>query len=85
MEVEKLKTLVVKLSYKEMEQLALIGINAIVQTSNAFTSGQENEQRKTRYEAIAKSCNQLNINDYATIANIGLSDCDLIKLKMIDK
>lgn len=84
MKVKETKTITISVSGTELEQLALIGINAIMQTSNPLVSGLEDKMYKSRYEEIARSCSQLDNSILATMANVRLSNYDNIKV-VLDK
>lgn len=84
MKVKETKTIIISVNGTELEQLALIGINAIMQTSNPLVSGLEDKMYKSRYEEIARSCSQLDNSIFATMANVRLSNYDNIKV-VLDK
>lgn len=83
MEIKEIKTLVMELSYKELKQLALVGINAVMQTS--FVENDGPEFYKDRYREIAKSCDEVSDSISTTLLNVKLSDYDVIDPRLKDK
>ena len=84
MRTKEVKTIIIKVSDAELEQLALIGINSIVQTNKVLPVNNYNAEYTKRYNNILKCCAKINSDIRATIANIALSDYDKVKI-VLDK
>lgn len=72
------------MSNAELKQLALVGINSVMQTDRALPVNNSNTECARRYNNISKCCTDVNSNIRTTIANIALSNYNEIKI-VLDK
>lgn len=68
------------MSDAELKQLALVGINSIMQTSKELPVGDNNIECVKRYNNILDCCMDIDSGISAMISNVALSDYDEIRI-----
>lgn len=84
MKAEELKTIVIKANYKELKQLALVGIISIIQTNKPLKVGASNTDTTSRHNKISTCCKGVDPGIRAIISSVSLNNYNKIDI-MQDK